>query len=47
MRLKDNVMASQTLEKFGKKVSKYRKILRDRALDISKQFTEEEADMYL
>ena len=47
MWLKDNEMASQTLEKFGKKVTKYRKELWDRALNISKEFTEEEAELYL
>ena len=47
MKLKDHVLASQILEKFGKKVSKYRKELRDRALNISKEYTEEEAELYL
>jgi len=47
MKVKDNIMGRQSLEKLGRKVTKYRKMLRDRALEVSQSFTEEEAELYL
>ena len=47
LKLKDNQLTQSKLKKYGQKVTKIRKVLRDRALAAGSQYSEEMAERYL